>query len=423
MATNEPPPTVIPRQEHCISRNHIDPQALKILYRLRHHGFRAYLVGGGVRDLLLGRRPKDFDVGTDARPGQVRKLFRNSQLIGRRFRLVHIRFRGQKVIEVATFRRIPSPEEVERFGAENTFGTPRQDALRRDFTVNALFYNIADFTVIDHVDGLSDMKSRTIRVVGDPDVRFLEDPVRMLRALEFSARLDFSLDEAAATALRRHAAAINNSSRMRMKEEILNLFRLGVSEPVFRKAHNLGLLEHITPGIIPDAVLWPLLDALDTQAREGRSTDLFFLLATIHLPTLLKARAWSLGGSLSDTEDAIQEILKPFTDHYQIGAHVRHLTRELLLAFWRMGRGKGHRGDVRFRSRPVFQDALSLLRIWIQATGRDENVLASWDEKPPKDPSKPKKRRRRRRKRKTTEQTLVPATNEFPDTSASGAQP
>src|SRR5690242_9481636 len=216
-------PTVVPRSAHSISRREIDPDALKVLYRLHEHHYIAYLVGGSVRDLLLKRRPKDFDIGTSAHPHQVKKLFRNCWIIGRRFRLAHVKY-GTKVIEVATFRRhfASSESTPETDGVvadagvldgdqdgpttgrraqdhlihrDNTYGTPEEDAFRRDFTVNALFYDIGTFSIIDYVGGLDDLDARIIRCIGDPEVRFLEDPVRMLRAVVLAARLQFSIDQ------------------------------------------------------------------------------------------------------------------------------------------------------------------------------------------------------------------------------------
>src|SRR3989442_15709469 len=212
-------PRIVPRQEHPISRRDIDPDALKVLYRLRQYDHAAYLVGGSVRDLLLGRRPKDFDIGTSAHPYQVKKLFRNCWIIGRRFRLAHVKF-GQKVIEVATFRRQVAPgEEVVQDGVpapdpktpegehliphDNTFGTPEEDAFRRDFTINALFYDIATYSVIDYVGGLDDLRAAVVRSIGNPDVRLREDPVRMIRAIALAARLDFTIDPRLLDAIRR----------------------------------------------------------------------------------------------------------------------------------------------------------------------------------------------------------------------------
>src|SRR5579864_3784800 len=239
-------PRVISRDQHPISRRDIDPDALKVLYRLREYGHVAYLVGGSVRDLLLGRRPKDFDIGTSAHPYQVKKLFRNCWIIGRRFRLAHVKF-GMKVIEVATFRRMVAPgEEVVQDGVpapdpttsegerlihhDNTFGTPEEDAFRRDFTINALFYDISDFSIIDYVGGLDDLRDRTVRSIGDPDVRLREDPVRMLRAIALAARLDFTIEPRLLEAIRTHRQEIAKAAPPRMVEEYYKILRAGASE-------------------------------------------------------------------------------------------------------------------------------------------------------------------------------------------------
>src|SRR5438552_5365098 len=239
-------PRVVPRADHTISRRDIDADALKVLYRLRQFDHLAYLVGGSVRDLLLGRRPKDFDIGTSAHPYQVKKLFRNCWIIGRRFRLAHVKF-GQKVIEVATFRRqvaageevvadgVPAPDPSTPEGEhlihhDNTFGSPEEDAFRRDFTINALFYDIATFSIIDYVGGLEDLHERVVRSIGDPDVRLREDPVRMLRAIALSARLDFGIDPQLVDSIRRHRHEIAKASPARMLEEYYKILRAGSSE-------------------------------------------------------------------------------------------------------------------------------------------------------------------------------------------------
>src|SRR5881628_2498614 len=239
-------PRVAPRAEHSISRRDIDPDALKVLYRLRQFNYTAYLVGGSVRDLLIGRRPKDFDIGTSAHPYQVKKLFRNCWIIGRRFRLAHVKF-GQKVIEVATFRRqvgvgeevvqdgVPAPDPTTPEGEhlihhDNTFGTPEQDAFRRDFTINALAYDIATFAVIDYVGGLEDLRAGVVRSIGDPDVRLREDPVRMLRAIALAARLDFTIEPTLLDAIRMHRQEIAKSSQPRLLEEYYKILRAGSAE-------------------------------------------------------------------------------------------------------------------------------------------------------------------------------------------------
>ena len=267
-------PTIIPRANHTLSRSAIDPDALKVLNRLRQADYVAYLVGGSVRDLLLERRPKDFDIGTSAHPHEVKRLFRNCWIIGRRFRLVHVKF-GTKTIEVATFRRQLSEQElaeqevVAREAAEqaeaqepgrrdrphvhprdNTFGTPEEDAFRRDFTVNALFYDIATFSIIDYTGGLEDLRARVIRSIGDPNVRFEEDPVRMLRAVVLAARLDFTIDPDAVDAIRRHASLIAKASQARLLEEFYKILRSGASERAFRQLAEVGLLEHLAPELI-----------------------------------------------------------------------------------------------------------------------------------------------------------------------------
>jgi len=192
-------PVVIGRSEHSISRRNIDPDALRILFRLHRLGFTAYLTGGAVRDMLLGKEPKDFDIATDAHPGQVKKYFGNAFIIGRRFRLAHIHFRGGKIIEVATFRKDPGPDTLDLPSAgiapQFAFGTPEQDAWRRDITVNALFYDPVSATLIDYVGGLTDLRSRRIRVIGDAGERFREDPVRIWRVVRYAARLGFAIEE------------------------------------------------------------------------------------------------------------------------------------------------------------------------------------------------------------------------------------
>src|SRR2546425_1573087 len=255
-------PRIVPRAEHPISRRDIDPDALKVLYRLRQFDHVAYLVGGSVRDLLLGRRPKDFDIGTSAHPYQVKKLFRNCWIIGRRFRLAHVKF-GQKVIEVATFRRqvgvgeevvqdgVPAPDPTTPEGEhlihhDNTFGTPEQDAFRRDFTINALAYDIATFSVIDYVGGLEDLRAGVVRSIGDPDVRVREDPVRMIRAIALAARLNFTIEAELLDAIRTHRHEISKASLPRLLEEYYKILRAGSSEQAFRQLADVGLLEPIS---------------------------------------------------------------------------------------------------------------------------------------------------------------------------------
>ena len=291
-------PRIIPREEHPISRRDIDPDALKVLYRLRQFNYSAYLVGGSVRDLLLGRRPKDFDMGTSAHPYQTKKLFRNCWIIGRRFRLAHVRF-GQKVIEVATFRRQVDPAELpsdaektdhaietspgtdhgtemarERahdrlIHRDNTFGTPEEDAFRRDFTINALFYDIATFAIIDYVGGLEDLQNRLVRSIGEPGVRFLEDPVRMMRAVVFAARLDFRIDQPILEAIQTHRHEIGRAAPPRLVEEYFKILRSGAAEKTLRMLKDTRVLREMTPELDQAGpAFWESLARLDRYRRK-----------------------------------------------------------------------------------------------------------------------------------------------------------
>ncbi len=324
-------PVIVPRAEHPISRRDIDADALKVLYRLHESGYVAYLVGGSVRDLLLSRRPKDFDIGTSAHPYQIKKLFRNCWIIGRRFRLAHVRF-GLKTIEVATFRKnIPAGTETESasarppaselrrdlaeaaFGREggpsqepqerqepqehqhrdNTFGTPEEDAFRRDFTINALFYDIGTYSIIDYVGGLQDLKDGLIRCIGDPNDRFQEDPVRMLRAVVMASRLGFRLDPPVAKAIDRHRSLIATSSASRLIEEYYKILRSGAAEQTFRALAEHRLLEPVTPEIQRGArnqALWDSLAALDVYRRNFEAAP-----ATLRNPVLLGTLLVPLG--------------------------------------------------------------------------------------------------------------------------------
>src|SRR5512138_2072571 len=266
-------PRIISRAEHNISRQLVSPNALRVLYRLRDSGFTACLVGGCVRDLLLGREPKDFDIATDATPGEIKKIFRNCRLIGRRFRLAHIHFRDE-IIEVATFRAggdLAEPEEETGNGDEepsdetrrepghfhksdegvllrdNLFGTPEEDAWRRDFTVNALSYNIADFSIVDYVGGVEDLNLGIIRTIGDPWERFTEDPVRMLRALRFSAQLGFSLEKSCRQAIGDMAERICQAAPPRLFDEMLKMFFSGEGEQCYQLLRQCGLFGALFP--------------------------------------------------------------------------------------------------------------------------------------------------------------------------------
>ncbi|MBN2370802.1 MAG: polynucleotide adenylyltransferase PcnB [Vicinamibacteria bacterium] len=291
-------PHILPRAEHTLSRKNIDNDALKVLYRLKNRGFVAYLVGGGVRDLLLGRTPKDFDIATSAHPQQVKRLFRNSVVIGRRFRLCHIRF-GNKVVEVSTFRRQAEAEGKDRLiRRDNTFGNPEEDAFRRDFTVNALFYDIATFSIIDFVRGLPDLKDRVIRTIGDPAVRFEEDPVRMLRAVALAERLSFTIDRDTVEAIRHLRGEIMKSSPARLLEELYKIMRQGAARSTFLRLHQVGLLAYIFPEAddalrAGDMSLLDSLGRLDGYRNSGKPPEELtnpILMGTVLVPLNLPLR-------------------------------------------------------------------------------------------------------------------------------------
>ena len=317
-------PVIISRQEHGISRTLMNQNALRILYRLKDNGFVGYLVGGCVRDLLLGREPKDFDVVTNATPNEIKRLFRNCRLVGRRFRLAHLHYKDE-VIEVATFRsqasEEPEPELPEthetrrgRTGAghqdpnrqrhphmqksedgmilrDNVYGTPAEDALRRDFTVNALAYNITDFSIIDYTSGLADLGSGIIRTIGDPDIRFQEDPVRMLRAVRFAAQFGFTIEEATRKALVAAADTIIRAAPARLYEEILKLFLSGEGAKCYDLLRQTGLFAALFPKFtgwlgtegegFPHTRFGAMLAHVDSRIQQGDKVSPPLLLALL----------------------------------------------------------------------------------------------------------------------------------------------
>src|SRR5262245_5569974 len=245
------PPPGADNQLREISPEQIDPDALKILQRLKRHGYEAYLVGGCVRDLLLGRRPKDFDIATAARPRQIKRLFRNSRIIGRRFKLVHVTF-GNKIIEVSTFRGTPegTPENDLLILRDNAFGTQEEDALRRDLTVNALFFDTEQGVVIDWTGGQRDLERRVIRTIGDPRVRVREDPVRILRAVKFATRLRFAIDRDLYEAMQEYHAEISRAAPPRVLEEILRILGSGVASESMALLYEIRVLDILFPDLV-----------------------------------------------------------------------------------------------------------------------------------------------------------------------------
>ncbi len=383
-SSSAPQPVLLCRADHGISRKQIDDDTLKVLYRLARSGHKAYLVGGSVRDLLLGRTPKDFDVGTDATPNQVKKLFRNCFLVGRRFRLAHVRFGKDSMVEVATFRRqataddLPENPEDHFHFAENIFGTPWEDAFRRDFTINALFYNIETFGIIDYVGGLEDLQARRLRVIGDPLVRFTEDPVRMLRALEFAARLGFTLDRAARHAIYERAPLIAHAAPARIREELQELFRHRVAGEVLRSAQALGLLEHLLAGYQGDNPTFDLLERIDARTAAGTAPDEPLVLAALFLSRFLRASPAGADPGVTEVVRIANLVLAPHCGYFHVANGTRHQARELLVGVFRLSRGPGRRGERRFLQHPMTQLALELLRLWSEGSQENAELLERW---------------------------------------------
>ncbi len=443
-------PTIIPRSEHSISRKWISHNAVRVLYRLREQGYHAYLVGGGVRDLLLGREPKDFDIATDAKPNEVKKVFRNCRLIGRRFRLAHVHF-PDEIIEVATFRSSSSPESesagpthgqvslpgfeassvkkaenasgsgmsegepvtlarsvsVPDVGAkpkpprmlkteggmilrDNVFGTPEEDALRRDFTVNALFYNIADFSVIDYVNGMEDLRKGLIRIIGDPVVRFTEDPVRMVRAVRFAALLGFEIEGNTYRALLALKDKVALASPARMYEEVLKLFLLGEGEKTYQLLRKTGLFNVIFPHLnkwvdsetdgFPHTVLGKALEWIDTCVQSGRPVQPYTLFALL-FGQYIEER-WGLmtvggAGPLDAVTRAVSETLTEEAHRVMIPKKIGLMMRDI---YWNQHRFEKREGKHPryFLRRPGFSDAYEYLRFTSEVTGERKDLRMWW---------------------------------------------
>jgi poly(A) polymerase len=298
-AVNDAKPAlrIFPREQHTISRKNISKAALRVLYRLNEAGYNAYLVGGAVRDLLLGGHPKDFDVATNATPDEVKKLFRNCRLIGRRFRLAHVVY-GNEIIEVATFRGTSEEEGVEgdrhivdgRIVRDNVWGSIEEDAIRRDFRVNAMYYDISDFSVRDYVGGMQDLQDRVLHLIGDPDTRYREDPVRMLRAARLAAKLDFRIDPTGSAPFAELGPLLSSVAPARLFDESLKMFLAGHGRKSFRMLEECGLLKYMFPATARalkrgDVALRSLiergLENTDARVVEGKSVTPAFLFAVL----------------------------------------------------------------------------------------------------------------------------------------------
>ena len=435
-------PTIIARPDHCISRSMISPNALKALYRLRDHGFDARLVGGCVRDLMLGREPKDFDLVTDATPSQIKRLFRNCRLVGRRFRLAHLHY-GEEIIEVATFRAVTNGDEEEAESSadghpprllksadgvvlrDNVFGTPAEDAWRRDFSINSLSYSIADFSVIDYVGGVRDLEQGVIQTIGDPRERFTEDPVRMIRAVRFAAILGFSLADETRAALHELAPTIVRAAPARLYEELLKLFLCGTAERVYEELRESGLYRALLPhhaAWLEDADVaahtWHghALHELDRLVQGGEKVlpaQFLALYFGCYLEFLSRAQADAGAPPALAIDGALAQFMEEMLPRVMVQRRVMLQVREILQSQRRFASMPGKRAQL-FVARPGFKLALSYLAFGISVRQQDPGIVDWWqgfaagngEGEPPTVSDgelapRPKRRRRRRRRTRT----------------------
>ena len=392
----------------------IASSALKVLYRLKDAGYQGFLVGGCVRDLLIGREPKDFDVATDASPEEVRRLFRNCRLIGRRFRLAHIRF-GQQIIEVATFRAAGDPIEPDaddtddepaaepvsddrvhddsgRLLRDNRYGTVDQDVWRRDFSCNALYYNIEDFSIWDYVGGVADVKSRTLRLIGDPETRYREDPVRMLRAVRFQAKLGFTLHEGTREPISRLASLLDSIPPARLLDEFQKLFLAGFGQRAFELLVLHRLLEHLFPATAaylaqePDGMAARLIRAglanTDRRVAEDRAVTPMFLFAVLLFgPVSAAAQPRFEAGSQAGQAiaEAVDQVVMAQNRRIGIPKRFSIPMREMLALQPRFHRREGRRA-LAFISHPRFRAAYDFLLLRVEAGGEDPAIGRWWTE-------------------------------------------
>lgn len=383
---------IIPRSEHPISRKNIHPDALKVMSRLGHKGFIAYLVGGGVRDLILGRTPKDFDVSTNATPTQIRRTFQNCFLIGRRFRLAHIRF-GENIIETSTFRRCPDTDEDNDNGDlyvlhDNCYGTPEEDALRRDFTINGLFYELKNFTIIDHVGGLNDIQHRLIRSIGDPNIRFQEDPVRMIRAIRFASRLNFNIEPVTYNAILRHHGQILKAAPPRVFEELHKLFAFGSGEKATRLLYKTGLLHDLLPELANfldhnhghDSILWAWLEQLDRYTLLEDKTNPMLIFATLFSAPILQIIAHhEARGERVVLMDLLCNLLLPICTRMSMPKATAGRMIQIMANQSRFVPDKRKRFSKRgFVAQDCFPETLALYEISLRVAGEDTKIAGPW---------------------------------------------
>jgi poly(A) polymerase len=429
--TNQP--VIFPRSEHSISRSQISSHALKVLYRLKKAGFEAYLVGGCVRDLLLGREPKDFDVVTNARPEQVKKVFRNCRLIGRRFRLAHVHF-GRDIIEVATFRGNDSEENGNqvihndgRLLRDNVFGNIEEDVWRRDFTVNALYYNINDFSVVDYVNGMADHQAGILRLIGHPEERYREDPVRMLRVVRFAVKLGF-IESATEKPLFEMAHLLESIPSARLYDESLKLFLSGKGLQTFELLRHYGLFAPLFPlteeclaselDDFPRLFVAKALSNSDQRIAEGKSVTPYFLFSTFLWETIQNRATQNM--KEGDTEsyayqNAINDVLSYQVRFIALPKRITQSMREVFLLQLRFNKRSGVR-PFRLIEHPRFRAAYDFLLLRAESGGADQGLADWWTRFQDADEDVRKKMvrtpKRRTRKKTPTKKTVDSKNNE-----------
>jgi poly(A) polymerase len=398
-----PAPTIVPRAEHPISRADISPSALKVLYRLKDAGYQAFLVGGAVRDLLLGLHPKDFDIATDAHPEDVRRLFRNCRLIGRRFHLAHVRF-GQEIIEVATFRAAHTEidedhgvdesghrvlDESGRILRDNLYGSIEEDVWRRDFTANALYYNIEDYSIWDYVGGVVDARAKVLRLIGDAETRYREDPVRMLRAARFAAKLEFSLHPDTEAPLHRLAYMLDAVPPARLFDEIAKMMLMGYAALSFDTLRRLRLLSHLMPDVAaavdaaPDSCGARLLKLglADTDGRvhADKSVTPTFLFGVLLWPAILRAAGVPDGPLPDDPAELLAACDAVSARQFRRIAVPKRFSlpmRDVIALQPRFTRRSGRR-TLRFLEHPRFRAAYDFMLLRA-ASGELDPEIATW---------------------------------------------
>jgi len=391
-------PTVYTRTEHNISRKQISDHALKVLYRLKSEGYDAYLVGGCVRDLLLGLEPKDFDVATNATPEQVKAAFRNCRLIGRRFRLAHVFF-GREIIEVATFRgagdsdkAAPKVDSDGRLLRDNSYGTIEEDVMRRDFTVNALYYNIKDFSIVDYVGGMDDHRAGLIKLIGDPETRFREDPVRMIRLVRFAVKLGFSIDEKCEKPIFQVADLLANIPSARLHDESLKLFLSGKALSTFEMLRHYGLFQYLYPSAekslsveehdFPKQLIVKALENTDKRIAAGKSIAPYFLISTFLWDSVKKGADKNLAKGLPESvayQHAASEVISKQVQSTAFPKHIGMAMRDVWGLQSRFSHRNGHRA-YKLLEHPKFRAAYDFLLLRAETGGADKALAEWWTE-------------------------------------------